>query len=235
MPLESLTRVLEIVFAKHYIALICLSLSWLLISGVRSLGDLLTRKLFLRAPLYLWVRLKRRELGLPNLRHAIASGEPAFAGASPELDLAIEKLYGSFDYKISRIRSGRHWVTKFLSKESINNELRQVAYNEWALLESDSALSKAASPDPKASRIGLLSSVGNQSIPMNEVRGVLFHSLRFGLPDIKQLALFHITPAITSSDQLEKLESIVPTLPASMSLMAASAVQEIRDRLSVMI
>lgn len=231
--MESLSEVLEFIFREHFVSLIFLSFSWLLIYGVVSLSDLLARKILLRAPFYIWIQLNRRKLGLPDWRNAIASGDRELADVSPNLAAEVGKLYGSVDDKISRIRSGQHWVAKLLSDESIYNEIINIVDNEWSLLESDSALCEAASSDPKASRIGLLSSVGNHNVSKNEVLGVLFHSLKFGpSPDVKKYALFHIQPTITSSEQLEKLESIVHTLPASLSQMAEKTVKEIRNRLS---
>jgi hypothetical protein len=231
--MDSLTRVLEIVFADHFIALLFLSLSWLLIYGIISLGDWLSRKLLLRAPFYFWIQLKRRKLGLPDWRNAIASGEVSFDAVPHYVGLEVGRLYSSVDNKISMIRSGKHWIAKVLSDESIYNEIVNIADNEWTLLESDSALCEATSLDPRASQIGLLNFVGNQNTSKKEVLGLLFHSLKFGTPDVKKIALFHIPPQITSSAQLERFESVVHTLPDSFKQMADKTIHEIRNNLSV--
>jgi hypothetical protein len=231
--MDSLAKVLKIVFAEHFISLLFLSLSWLFIYGIIAFGDFLSRKILLRAPFYFWIQLNRRKLKLPAWRNAIASGELVRGIVSPDLALEVGKLYGSVDLKISKIRSGKHWITKLLSDESIHIEIVKIADNEWALLESDSALCEATSLDPKASQIGLLSSVGNQNISKSVVLGLLFHSLKFGTPDVKKLALYHIPNKITDSDQLERLESITHTLPASFKQMADEAVNKIRKHLSI--
>lgn len=231
--MDSLIRVVNIVFAEHFLSLIVLSFSWLLIYGTISFSDLLARKILLRIPFYLWIQLNRRKLGLPDWRSAIGSGAPILAAVPPKLAIDIGKLYGSVDDKISRMRSGRHWVAKLLSDESIYIEMVNIRDNEWTLLEADYALCVAASPDPKISQIGLLSSIGNQDIPPNEVLGLLLHNLKFGTPPVKKIALFHIPPKITSHAQLEMLESIVQTLPFSFKQIADKTVNEIRNHISI--
>lgn len=230
--MDSLIKVLKFVFAEHFISLLFLSVSWLFIYGIIAFGDLLSRKLLLRVPFYFWIQLNRRKLNLPEWRNAIASGEPVRGTVSPDLALEVGKLYSSVDLKISRIRSGNHWIAKLLSDESIYLEIMNIADNEWSLLESDSALCEATSLDPKASQSGLLSSVGNESISKNEVLGLLFHSLKFGAPNVKKLALYHIPNKITDSAQLARFESIAHTLPASFKQMADEAVNKIRKHLS---
>lgn len=231
--MDSLTKVLHIVFAEHFIGLVFFSVSWLLIYGTVSFSDLVARKVLLRIPFYLWIQLSRRRMGLPDWRSAIGSSALTLATMPPTSAVEIGRLYGSVDDKISRIRSGRHWVGRILSDESIYTEIENIRNNEWTLLESDCALSEAASLDPKTIEVGLLSSIGNKDIPQNEVLGVLFHSLKVGPPSVKKIALFHMPPKITSPAQLEMLESILDALPASLDQIADKTVTEIRNHLSI--
>lgn len=227
--MESLIKVLNIIFAEHYVALLVLSLSWLLIYGFLSLGDLLARKILVRIPFYLWIQLKRRELGLPYRRNAILLGEPMIHTVPRELTLQVGKLLGAVDKEISRMRSGEHWVARFLRDESIYTEVVNIVDNEWATLESDDAVFKAASDDPITSQIGLLGVIGNPDTK-SQALGLLFHFLHAGPPDTKKIAFYHIVPEIKNSEQLEKLESMIYSLPASVKQMAETTVHDLRKR-----
>jgi hypothetical protein len=229
--MRDLAKILHIVFGEHFTILLFLSFSWLFIYVIVSLSDWIAAKILLRLPFYLRIYLSRRRLGLPNWRTAIGSSALTF-GAVPTMPTSeVGKLYSSIDYKISEIRSGRHWVTRVLSNKSIDTELDNITSGEWMLLESDSALSEATSPDPKISETGILSSIGNREVSQKELLGVLFHGLRVGPPSVKKIALFHLSRKITSRIELQALESIVNALPTPFEQLGDQTLSQIREQL----
>ncbi|HEX8145280.1 MAG TPA: hypothetical protein VF553_22120 [Pyrinomonadaceae bacterium] len=199
-------KILKKLFLEHYIELVVLAISWIFIYYILKCLDLLARKILLRLPFYLEIRLRRIMIGASAQRNKMVAGKMLSAEKRLQLFLEIERLHISIDEKISKIKSGQHWVTKILRPESIEDELQEIKTKDWALLESDYALCEAISTSDFSAR-GLRHFIGNPRPQPAEKYGLLIHSVRFG-PEYTQVLARYFIDNVYKLDQLRALRSL---------------------------
>ena len=235
--MESFLKVLRIVFADHWMALLLLSVSWILIFGVFKVADIILTKIFFELPFSLWIRLRRTTIGITRARAALMHAQSPIS----DLDIIADQLstlYASVDNLISRITRGEYLLSRLVTGRALKGAVQNISTTHWALLESDLALCRALSQEPSKMERGLLSFIGNPRTLHREALRLLFYELRNAKnctqndPEILNTLVFHLKRSIENKTELEELRTIASELATPEQDIVKEATTEIEQKLS---
>jgi hypothetical protein len=229
--MEQALALLKEIFGRHYVALLALSVSWLGLYGAFRLLELLGRKLLVSLPLYLYIWIHRRQLGLKEWRAKVLGWSQPLAGGEV-LSSQVGALSNSVDRRINLMRRGEYWPTMVLTRDGVFAELGSVR-KRWAVLESDFALCRAVSRDERTSASGILSFIANPHNHPPDTRNLLLRALKYGGGEARAIALFHVGKVILDSSQVKQLEAAVSEWPEGDKRTAKEVTDNIRKQLAV--
>lgn len=240
--MESLFKVVQLVFAKHWIALLFLSFSWIFVYGVFKIADVIVAKIFFELPFSLWIRSKRKKLGVTTVRATLMEKQLAVSLFEPDrIACQLSDLYASVDNTISRIKSGEYAISRMLRDETLKNAMTNIAESDWAVLETDLAFCRALSKDLHTMERGLLSFIGNPRTLHTESLHLLFYELKHSHfassshEDFELLntLLYHLRRSIDSQKELAELRAIAADLKPPQKEIVNDATTEIEHKLAM--
>jgi hypothetical protein len=237
--MDSLLKVLYVVFGEHWTALLLLSCSWILIYGVLKIVDLIFTKVVFELPFSFWIRSERKKIGIEKARLSVMQ-EQSEAVEGDKILHQLSKLYRSVDEIISKIEAGDKAISRIAGQKSLENALDNIIRGQWALLESDVAFCRALSKDLHNVHRGVLSFIGNPRTLHNETLRLLFYELKHAPTtrseehfELLNTVLFHLIKSIQTPKELQDLRTIAEKMAPPDKDLVEQATTEIEQKLTM--